>query len=57
MEDLGWRSLEEAGRLNLVDVTVFVLEEAVRRRAAPPGAKPAPRLSYRGETVRIFRRS
>ena len=57
LEDLGWRSLEEAGRLNLVDVTVFVLEEAVRRRAAPPGAKPAPRLSYRGETVRIFRRS
>ncbi len=57
LEDLGWRSLAAAGRLNLVDVTAFVLEEAARRRGLPPGAKPAARLSYLGETMRIFRRS
>jgi 8-oxo-dGTP pyrophosphatase MutT (NUDIX family) len=58
LEDLGWRSLDIAGRLNLVDVTAFVLEEAVRRRqlGLHPGAMPAPRLSYLGDTMRIFRR-
>jgi 8-oxo-dGTP pyrophosphatase MutT (NUDIX family) len=59
LEDLGWRPLTEIGRLNLVDVTAFVLEEAVQRReqGLPPGAKPAPRLTYLGESMRIFRRS
>jgi 8-oxo-dGTP pyrophosphatase MutT (NUDIX family) len=59
LEDLGWRTLVEAAGLNLVDVTAFVLEEAVHRReqGLSPGAKPAPRLSYLGETMRIFRRS
>ena len=58
LEDLGWRSLAASERLNLVDVTAFVLEEAVRRRqrGLPPGAKPAPRLTYLGETMRVFRR-
>jgi 8-oxo-dGTP pyrophosphatase MutT (NUDIX family) len=58
LEDLGWRTLGAAGRLNLVDVTAFVLEEAVRRRqqAMGPGAMPAPRLSYRGDIMCIFRR-
>src|SRR5258706_719541 len=46
LEDLGWRSLKEASGLNLVDVTTFVLEEAVRRWPHPPGSKPAPRLTY-----------
>ena len=59
LEDLSWRPLTEIGRLNLVDVTAFVLEEAVQRReqGLPPGAKPAPRLTYLGESMRIFRRA
>jgi hypothetical protein len=46
------------GRLKLVDVTSFVLEEAVRRwrLALRPGAEPAVRYSYAGGRVRIFRR-
>ena len=56
LEDLGWRSLAAAAQLSLVDVTTFVLEEAVRRRGLPPGTRPAPRLSYLGDTMRIFRR-
>jgi 8-oxo-dGTP pyrophosphatase MutT (NUDIX family) len=59
LEDIGWRTLEQAGRLKLVDVTTFVLEEAVRRRrkGVAPGSEPAPRVSYRGDSVRIIRRS
>jgi 8-oxo-dGTP pyrophosphatase MutT (NUDIX family) len=58
LEDIGWRSLDKAGRLKLVDVTTFVLNEAVARRQAglAPGARPAPRLSYQGDTMRIVRR-
>jgi 8-oxo-dGTP pyrophosphatase MutT (NUDIX family) len=57
LEDLGWRPIAETARLNLVDVTAFVLAEAVRRRHAqlPPGEEPAVRFSYVGESVRIFR--
>lgn len=57
LEDLGWRLIAKTGRLNLVDVTAFVLSEAVRRRqrGTRPGAEPAPRLSYIGEKMRIFR--
>ncbi len=57
LEDIGWRALDEAAHLNLVDVTTFVLKEAVSRRqgGVAPGSKPVPRLSYRGETARIFR--
>ncbi len=59
LEDLGWRSLEEAGRLKLVDVTTFVLEEAVRRRrkSVAPGQRtgPAPILSWRIQCVIIRR--
>ena len=58
LEDLGWRSLAEVKRLDLVDVTAFVLKEAVKRRqrGLAPGAMPAPRLSYLGDTMCIFRR-
>lgn len=57
LEDIGWRTLDEVAGLNLVDVTTFVLREAVARRQSglPPGSKPAPRLSYRGDNARIFR--
>jgi 8-oxo-dGTP pyrophosphatase MutT (NUDIX family) len=58
LEDLGWRPMAEVGRLNIVDVTAFVLEEAVarRERGLGPGAVPAPRLTYLGDTMRVFRR-
>ncbi len=57
LEDLGWHRHSSVGRLNLVDVTTFVLEEAVRRwrRKVAPGAERAARLSYAGDAVRIFR--
>jgi 8-oxo-dGTP pyrophosphatase MutT (NUDIX family) len=57
LEDLGWRPLAAVEHLNLVDVTAFVLEEAVRRRQQDlcPGARRAPRLSYLGDSMRIFR--
>ncbi|HSY86229.1 MAG TPA: NUDIX hydrolase [Verrucomicrobiae bacterium] len=58
LEDLGWHRHSEVGRLKLVDVTNFVLEEAVRRwrLALRPGAEPAVRYSYAGGRVRILRR-
>ena len=58
LEDLGWHRHSAVGRLKLVDVTDFVLEEAVRRwrLALRPGAEPAVRYSYAGGRVRIFRR-
>ena len=31
LEDLGWHPISTVGKLNLVDVTTFVLAEAVRR--------------------------
>ena len=57
LEDIGWRTLNEVAHLKLVDVTTFVLQEAVSRRqtGVAPGSKPVPRLSYRGDTARIFR--
>lgn len=57
LEDIGWRRLDEVAGLKLVDVTTFVLQEAVARRQSglPPGSRPAPRLSYRGDTARIVR--
>jgi 8-oxo-dGTP pyrophosphatase MutT (NUDIX family) len=58
LEDLGWHRHSAVGKLKLVDVTTFVLEEAVRRwrLALVPGAEPAVRFSYAGGKVRIFRR-
>ena len=58
LEDLGWYHHSEVGRLRLVDVTSFVLEEAVRRwrLGSMPGAEPAVRFSYARGKVRIFRR-
>ena len=44
--------------LAIVDVTAFVLDEAVARhlRKLPPGVEPAVRYSYVGDTARVFRR-
>jgi 8-oxo-dGTP pyrophosphatase MutT (NUDIX family) len=57
LEDLGWHRHSAVGKLKLVDVTTFVLEEAVRRwrLALAPGVEPAVRFSYAGGRVRIFR--
>ena len=57
LEDLGWHSVESVGRLKLVDVTAFVLAEAVRRRRAglAPGAEPPARFSYVGPKQRVLR--
>ena len=57
LEDLGWHRYSAVGKLKLVDVTTFVLEEAVRRwrLGVAPGAEPAVRFSYAGGKVRIFR--
>jgi len=58
LEDLGWRAYSAVASLNLVDVTTFVLDEAVRRwrLGLAPGAEPAIRYSYSGGERRIFRR-
>src|SRR5262249_348481 len=59
LEDLGWHRHSMVGRLNLVDITIFVLEEAVRRwrLALRPGLEPAIRFTYSRGKVRIFRYS
>jgi len=58
LEDLAWRSVTALDGLPIVDVTAFVLAEAIARRLRklPPGAEPAVRFSYVGDTARIFRR-
>jgi 8-oxo-dGTP pyrophosphatase MutT (NUDIX family) len=54
LEDLGWRSVADLGKLVIVDVTEFVLAEALRRWAqrAPVGREPARLFCYRGDTAR-----
>jgi 8-oxo-dGTP pyrophosphatase MutT (NUDIX family) len=54
LEDLAWRPLGEIEALQLVDVTQFVLVEALRRwRAAlAVGAETARLFCYRGQTAR-----
>lgn len=54
LEDLGWRPLAELKRLAIVDVTEFVLAEALRRwrQHAPVGSEPARLFCYRGVSAR-----
>lgn len=57
LEDLRWWPIEETPRLGLVDVTEFVLREALlRRRERSRPHRPAPLLCYRGDTMRLLRR-
>jgi 8-oxo-dGTP pyrophosphatase MutT (NUDIX family) len=57
LDDLAWWPLAEIPRLNLVDVTAFVLEEALRLWRSPPrGASLPPLACYRSEVFRIRRR-
>jgi 8-oxo-dGTP pyrophosphatase MutT (NUDIX family) len=48
LEDLAWRSVEAMAELPIVDVTEFVLGEALRRwrRGHRPGAEPPALLRY-----------
>jgi 8-oxo-dGTP pyrophosphatase MutT (NUDIX family) len=52
--DLGWRTLEELRTLGLVDVTQYVLREALRRWRAElaPGREPSRLFCYKGDTAR-----
>jgi 8-oxo-dGTP pyrophosphatase MutT (NUDIX family) len=52
--DLGWRTLDELRPLGLVDVTQFVLREALRRwrEKLQPGQEPSRLFCYKGETAR-----
>jgi 8-oxo-dGTP pyrophosphatase MutT (NUDIX family) len=52
--DLGWRTLDELRTLGLVDVTQYVLREALRRWRArlQPGQEPSRLFCYKGETAR-----
>ncbi len=54
LEDLGWRPVADLKRLAIVDVTEFVLTEALRRwrRHAPVGSEPARLFCYRGIRAR-----
>ncbi len=57
LEDLRWWPIADTARLGLVDVTQFVLREALmRRKGRSRPRRPAPLLCYRGETMRLLRR-
>jgi 8-oxo-dGTP pyrophosphatase MutT (NUDIX family) len=59
LEDLGWRPVGALDGLPMVDVTAFVLGEAIARRSRKlvPGAEPAIVYSYVGDNVRLTRRA
>jgi 8-oxo-dGTP pyrophosphatase MutT (NUDIX family) len=54
LEDLNWWPFSELPRLTIVDVTEFVLTEALRRwqRRVPIGSEPARLFCYRGDCAR-----
>ena len=54
LEDLNWWPLAELPRLAIVDVTEFVLTEALRRwqQRIPIGSEPARLFCYRGDCAR-----
>jgi 8-oxo-dGTP pyrophosphatase MutT (NUDIX family) len=54
LEDLRWWPLADLPRLPIVDVTEFVLTEALRRwqRRVPIGSEPARLFCYRGDCAR-----
>jgi 8-oxo-dGTP pyrophosphatase MutT (NUDIX family) len=56
--DLGWRNLDELRGLGLVDVTQYVLREALRRWRAglTPGREPNRLFCYKGEIARCRNR-
>jgi len=52
--DLGWRGLDQLRTLGLVDVTQFVMREALRRWRAglKPGREPSRLFCYKGQVAR-----
>jgi 8-oxo-dGTP pyrophosphatase MutT (NUDIX family) len=57
LEDLAWRPASRLGGLEIVDVTQYVLEEALRRwRAQHPAGTIAPKLlNYRNDIMTLSR--
>ena len=57
LEDLAWRPVSALGSLNIVDVTEYVLKEALRRWQArfPAGAEPPKLLNYRNDIMTLSR--
>ena len=55
LEDLAWRGTGALRHLGLVDVTAFVLEEALARWRNPQAVAPPALLSYRSDMVRLRR--
>jgi 8-oxo-dGTP pyrophosphatase MutT (NUDIX family) len=61
LEDLAWRPVSALGGLNIVDVTEYVLKEALRRWQAridagcPVGAEPPKLLNYRNDIMTLSR--
>lgn len=57
LEDLAWRPVSTLAGLNIVDVTEYVLKEALRRWQAgsPAGAEPPKLLNYRNDTMTLSR--
>jgi 8-oxo-dGTP pyrophosphatase MutT (NUDIX family) len=57
LEDLGWRKVSKLGDLNLVDVTQYALETALRRWNAQMaiGAEAAKLLNYRKDIMTLSR--
>jgi 8-oxo-dGTP pyrophosphatase MutT (NUDIX family) len=59
LEDIGWRSVAEAARLPSIEVTQFVLGEALRRwtTGTALGSEPPPLFSYRSKAATTRRRA
>jgi hypothetical protein len=55
LEDLAWRNEDALRHLGLVDVTAFVLEEALACWQNPHKVPPPALLSYRSDVVRLRR--
>ncbi|WP_395020660.1 hypothetical protein [Dongia sp.] len=57
LEDLAWRPVSALSALNIVDVTEYVLKEALRRWQArsPTGAEPPKLLNYRNDIMTLSR--
>ena len=57
LEDLAWRPVSALGGLHIVDVTEYVLKEALRRwqTRRPAGAEPPKLLNYRNDIMTLSR--
>jgi len=57
LEDLAWRPVSSLSGLNIVDVTEYVMKEALRRwqTRRPAGAEPPKLLNYRNDIMTLSR--